>query len=142
MERCATMAGRGVDGRVIEACRQGDREAFRLLFDAYKDKVYSIALHFLHGDTATAEDITQEVFLKLFTRIGQYRSDAEFATWLYRFVVNVCLDEHRRRRRLTPLGDTVELMESQDQDGPAEAFARQEVAESVQAALADLSPEV
>src|SRR5687767_15812115 len=50
---------------VIDACRQGDREAFRLLYEAYKDKVYSMALYFFHGDAAMAADVTQQVFLKL-----------------------------------------------------------------------------
>ena len=48
---------------VIEACRQGDREAFRMLYEAYSDKVYSMALYFFHGDAAMAADVTQHVFL-------------------------------------------------------------------------------
>src|SRR5262249_37501843 len=46
---------------------------------------------------------TQQVFLKLFTSIGQFRHDAGFGTWLYRLVVNACLDEERRRRRFISL---------------------------------------
>src|SRR5205823_203898 len=100
------------DGRTLEACRQGDREAFRRLFDTYQETVYSIALHFLHGDEAAAEDITQEVFVRLFTRIRQYRGEAEFSTWLYRMVANACLDEQRRRKRFV-VTDTTELPEEQ-----------------------------
>lgn len=84
--------------RLIEACRQGDRESFRQLFELHKDRVWSVALHFI-GDEAAARDITQQVFLKLFTVIGQFRGEAGFSTWLYRMVVNACLDEQRRRRR-------------------------------------------
>lgn len=84
--------------RLIEACRHGDREAFRQLFEAHKDRVWSIALHFV-GDEAAARDITQQVFLKLFTAIAQFRSESGFTTWLYRLVVNACMDEQRRRRR-------------------------------------------
>lgn len=84
--------------QLIEACRQGDRDAFRQLFEAHKHRVWTIALHFT-GDEAVAHDVSQQVFLKLFTAIRQYRQEARFETWLYRMVVNACLDEHRRRRR-------------------------------------------
>ena len=55
----------------------GDRDAFRALYDLYKDRVYSISLYFFHGDQAVASDVTQQVFLKLLTNIGQYRGEAE-----------------------------------------------------------------
>lgn len=82
------VAGPDVTADIIESCRRGDREAFRALYDAYKDKVYSIALYFFHGDEAAASDTTQQVFLKLLRSVAQFRSDAEFSTWLYRLVVN------------------------------------------------------
>src|ERR1051325_5415247 len=94
------------DSQVIAACKQGDRNALRLLFEAYKDRVYSIATYSLGGDQTAAADITQQVFLKLMTRIGQFRGDSEFATWLYRLVVNTCRDEQRKGRRFLSLADT------------------------------------
>ena len=58
--------------------------------------MYSIALHFFHGDAAAAADVTQHVFLKLLGNIGQFRGESGFSTWLYRFVVNACVDRTRR----------------------------------------------
>src|SRR5215510_13833285 len=98
MKRGAVMTERASEGRLIEACQRGDREAFRELFEAHKDRVWSIALHFT-GDESAARDVTQQVFLKLFTNISQFRHESSFATWLYRMVVNACLDERRGRRR-------------------------------------------
>src|SRR5262249_33114804 len=98
MKRGAVMTERASEGRLIEACQRGDREAFRELFEAHKDRVWSIALHFT-GDESAARDVTQQVFLKLFTNITQFRRESSFATWLYRMVVNACLDERRGRRR-------------------------------------------
>ena len=92
------------DREVIEACQRGDADAFRLLFEAYKDRVYSIALRY-SGNQATAMDIAQETFLKLLSRIADFRGEASFDSWLYRLVVNCCLDHQRRRRRLTPFWD-------------------------------------
>src|SRR5271169_2435941 len=77
---------------VIEACQRGDSDAFRALFEAYKDRVYSIALRY-SGNPAAAMDITQDTFVKLLSRIGEYRSEASFESWLYRLVVNACIDD-------------------------------------------------
>src|SRR2546422_2527870 len=93
-----------IDDRTLEACQRGDPEAFRLLFEAHKDRVYSIALCFFDGDEAAAKDITQEVFLKLMTFISQFQNRSEFSTWLHRIVTNACLDRKRALRRVFFLG--------------------------------------
>src|SRR5438445_12824523 len=94
-----------IDDRTLEACQRGDPEAFRLLFEAHKDRVYSIALCFFDGDEAAAKDITQEVFLKLMTFISQFQNRSEFSTWLHRIVTNACLDRKRALRRVLSLGE-------------------------------------
>ena len=134
------MAEQLIDGGVIEACRQGDRAAFQLLFETYKDKVFSIAVYSSGGDRAVADDVTQQIFLKLFTAIRQFRGDSEFTTWLYRLVVNACLDEKRRRRRWLPWGETVAMTNPGDKKPQEKQYARREVAEAVQAAIGELKP--
>ena len=129
-----------IDGRVIEACQQGDRAAFQLLFETYKDKVFSIAVYSSGGDRAVADDVTQQIFLKLFTAIRQFRGDSEFTTWLYRLVVNACLDEKRRRRRLLPWGETVAMRNPGDKKPQEKQYARLEVAAAVREAISELKP--
>ena len=129
-----------IDEGVIEACQQGDRAAFQLLFETYKDKVFSIAVYSSGGDRTVADDITQQIFLKLFTAIRQFRGDSEFTTWLYRLVVNACLDERRRRRRLLPWGETVAMRNPSDKKPQEKQYARLEVQEAVQAAIGELKP--
>jgi RNA polymerase sigma-70 factor (ECF subfamily) len=129
-----------IDGRVIEACQQGDRAAFQLLFETYKDKVFSIAVYSSGGDRAVADDVTQQIFLKLFTAIRQFRGESEFTTWLYRLVVNACLDERRRRRRLLPWGETVAMRNPSEKKPQEKQYARLEIAEAVQAAIGELKP--
>ncbi|MBI4907455.1 MAG: sigma-70 family RNA polymerase sigma factor [Acidobacteria bacterium] len=90
---------------ILESCRQGSQEGFRALYEACKDRVYSIALYFFHGDASAAADASQQVFLKLFSTMRSYRGDARFETWLYRIVVNVCLDS-ARARKAQPRGES------------------------------------
>jgi len=127
---------------VIEACRRGDRDAFRLLYEAYKDKVYSIALYFFHGNTATAADVTQQVFLKLMGNIGQFRGDALFSTWLYRFVVNACVDAGRRAGVRAPAAPVEALDELRAATTPEDAFEQFEKEKAVRTAIASLAPKL
>lgn len=66
-----------------------------MLYESYKDKVYSIALYHFHGDETIAADITQQVFVKAITGIAQFRGDSAIGTWLYRLTANACLDRRR-----------------------------------------------
>ena len=134
------MAEELIDERVIEACQQGDRAAFQILFETYKDKVFSIAVYSSGGDRALADDVTQQIFLKLFTAIRQFRGDSEFTTWLYRLVVNACLDERRRRRKLLPWGETVAMSNPSEKRPQEKQYARREVSDAVQAAIGELKP--
>ncbi len=92
------------DRELVEGCRRGEREAFRVLFETYKDKIYSIALRF-SGDQTLAMDIAQDTFLKLYSSIADFRGDSQFSTWVYRLVVNSCLDHKRRSWRMIPIAD-------------------------------------
>ena len=98
------MVAEGTERELVQACQRGERDAFRVLFEQYKNKVYSIALRF-SGDDATAMDIAQDTFLKLFSCIRDFRGDSSFDTWIYRLVVNSCMDHRRRAWRVLPLAD-------------------------------------
>ena len=119
---------------VIQACQRGDGEAFRVLFETHKDRVYSIALRYA-GDSAAAMDISQDTFLKLLSSIGQFRGDANFESWLYRLVVNACMDGARRAKpqRLEAAGFEVDGLAGPD--SPERDLAQQQRARSVRAAL-------
>jgi RNA polymerase sigma-70 factor (ECF subfamily) len=142
MEQRAVMLEPIVDERVIEACQAGDREAFRLLFEAYKDRVFSIAVYSFAGDEAAASDVSQQIFLKLMTTIGQFRGDSAFTTWLYRLVVNACTDEHRRRRRFPGFGESNPVSNIEQRRPQEKHYAKLELADSVQAAIGELKPKL
>lgn len=140
MGQRAVMDETKIDERVIDACRDGDREAFSLLFETYKDRVFSIALYSFDGNEAAASDVAQQVFLKLMTTIGQFRGDSAFTTWLYRMVVNACIDERRRRRRFLPFGELGPMNRITDRKPQEKQYARLELAESVKLAISELKP--
>jgi RNA polymerase sigma-70 factor, ECF subfamily len=79
--------------------RHGRHLELKTVFDTHKDRVFSTALACLSGDQAAAEDATQEVFVRLSNKLGQFRGEAKLTTWLHRVTVNICRDELRRRRR-------------------------------------------
>ena len=126
--------------QLIEACQRGDPEAFRALFEKHKDMVYSVALRYA-GDPAAAQDIAQDIFLKLFSAIGSFRGDANFEAWLYRMVVNRCFDQKRKTRRLAPLLDAVmDVMHAPDVSALDEVL-RDEMSTHVRAVVDGLAPE-
>jgi len=128
------------DPEVIAACQQGDHDAFSALFEAYKDRVYSIALRFA-GDSASAMDITQDTFLKLLSRIRDFRGESSFDSWLYRLVVNSCLDHQRKRRKWLPFLDSFANALRVAGETAFQHRFRTEIAENVQRGLHRLSPE-
>ena len=137
-------AGGEISPEILDACRRGDREAFRALYEAYKDRVYSIAFYFFRADADAAAEVTQQVFLKLMREVGHFRGDASFSTWLYRLVVNACVDR-TRHRRTDVVGEgsvTLDAIASTPALTHEDAFARREVATSVQHAIATLPPKL
>jgi len=128
------------DREVIEACRRGEHDAFGLLFEANKDRVYSIALRY-SGDPAVAMDIAQETFLKLLSRIGEYRGQANFDSWLYRVVANACLDHRRSNRRFLPLLEDLVNLFTVRPETVLQDLLRTEMQQDVQRVVASLAPE-
>lgn len=128
----------GSEQELVAACRRGEREAFRALFEIYRDRVYSIALRY-SGDEIAAMDIAQDTFLKLFASIQKFRGDAAFQTWIYRLVVNSCFDHKRRARRLVPLAAGFLATLRASADSLADLL-RSEVRTSVRKAVDRLSP--
>jgi RNA polymerase sigma-70 factor (ECF subfamily) len=124
--------------QVIAACQRGDRDAFRDLFEAYQDKVYSIALRY-SGDRAVALDIAQEIFLKLLSNIHEFHGNAGFETWLYRVVVNCCLDHRRRSRRIGVFLENLLHGFTAPRQSVLQDLMRVEMQEQVQRGIAGLS---
>ena len=85
------------ESEAISLAQRGDAAAFEYLYKAHCKHVYSLCLRMLRN-MAEAEDLTQQVFLQLFRKIGTFRGDSSFSTWLHRISVNAVLMHLRRKR--------------------------------------------
>ena len=93
---CATGLPKMTEAQAIAGCVSGDPEAFELLYNMHKRRVYSLCLRMVH-DPAEAEDLSQEAFMQLFRKIGTFRGDSAFSTWMHRLTVNIILMRIRKK---------------------------------------------
>ncbi len=134
--------------RLIRLARDGDGEAFACLMRAHQDPVYRLALR-MTGNEQDAQDISQEVFLKAYTELADFRGDSRLSVWLYRVTTNLCIDLQRKKKRRP----TVSLVQ-EDPDGKAEEMEfpdlryapetqaeRRALQEAISDALAQISPQ-
>lgn len=93
----STSAVRGeIDRDVVLAAQSGDHGALRSLYEAYRDRIYSLVAYSI-GDPVQTQDVIQTVFLKVFRGLGKFRFQSSLSTWIYRIAHNECQDHHRRR---------------------------------------------
>ena len=83
----------------------GHADAWDELVELYGDRLYNLALHFA-GNREEAEDLTQEIFLRLYTNLRQYRGDCPLVSWALRLSRNLCIDHYRRNRHVREHGNT------------------------------------
>lgn len=110
---------RDAEGEILARAQAGDHHAFAHLYSLHKRRIYSLCLRMV-GNVAEAEDLTQEAFLQLHRKIGTFRGDSAFSTWLHRLSINVVL-MHLRKKGL-PLMSLDEAMEPSYDDGPGRSF--------------------
>lgn len=102
---------KAIEAEAIERAKQGDEAAFETLYNLHKRRVYSLCLRMV-SNPAQAEDLAQEAFLQLFRKIGTFRGESAFSTWLHRMTVNVVLMNLRRKGLpLVSLEETLETDE-------------------------------
>ena len=138
------------DRDLVERCKTGDREAFRDLVAQHERTVFS-AIATMVNDPHEADDIAQEVFIKVHRSLKSFKGQSRFSVWLYRIAINQCLD-HIKHRKLRPEGTSLESLKDQDDqhmdlffkdpspDG-AEMFENDRLRNSVRWVVASLSPD-
>jgi RNA polymerase sigma-70 factor (ECF subfamily) len=119
---------------------RNDEERVHQLFEQHKDRIYSIALRY-SGDPVAAQDISQEIFLKLFAGVGKFRGASSFESWLFRLVVNCCFDYRRKTKRLTPLLEGVLDLVRSPAGSALDEVMKEEMSGQVRSAVDTLPPE-
>lgn len=107
-----TEVGELSEAEAIRRAQQGDAEAFERIYRLHNRRVYALCLRMV-GNTAEAEDLTQEAFMQLFRKIGTFRGESAFSTWLHRLAVNVVL---MRLRKKTLTETSLEEVTEPDED--------------------------
>jgi RNA polymerase sigma-70 factor (ECF subfamily) len=131
------------EAQLIERAKLGDAQAFQALYDKHKRRVYSLCLR-MTANTAEAEDLTQEAFLQLYRKIGTFRGESAFSTWLHRLSVNVVLMQLRKKS--LPVVSLEETTQGEE-DTPKKDFGAEDLALAgsidrlqLQKAVEDLPP--
>ena len=138
------------DRALVERSKEGDQQAFNSLVTRYQRKVFSIAFSMVR-DREEAMDLSQEAFLKVYRYLHNFQGTSSFYTWLYRIVVNLCIDHIRKSGRYSTVDYDDRLKKDGEVEGeenilpskldtnPVKTYARQELIEQIQAALEKLS---
>ncbi len=134
---------------LIRRAQEGDRAAFDVLIRLYDQNVLRLAMQVV-GSPEEARDLYQEAFLKVYRSIRHFRAEAKFSTWLYRVVMNVCLDHLRRQSTrkevAAPVAQEGEpeffqtVADERPTLDPERATRSKEIGERIQAALGRLNP--
>jgi RNA polymerase sigma-70 factor, ECF subfamily len=127
------------DPILVTRAKDGDRQALEALCARHAPRVERLARRLLR-DPEDASDAAQEALAKLCVRLGQFRGDSQFSTWLHRLVVNTCRDaaERRQVRVHEPLGDD---LSSGPDDDPVRAAGMSELRRELCDSLVDVSPQ-
>lgn len=129
-----------VDEReLIERCRSGDDTAFAELVDRYKDLVYGLIYRMI-AERSLADDLAQEVFLKVHRGLPYFRGEARLSTWIFRIVQNVCVQARGRRPLPESLDEAVGNRPPRQFGALDGAFGALEDRDRLDKALAELPP--
>jgi RNA polymerase sigma-70 factor (ECF subfamily) len=120
------------DPDTVRAAAAGDQRALEDLVRSYQDPVWRFLRH-LVGDAAMAEDVAQEAFVRMYQRLGTFRHQAKFSTWLFQIARNAGVDALRKRSRQLRLVEAAPM-------GPASADPA--VSAEVREAVASLKPKL
>jgi RNA polymerase sigma-70 factor (ECF subfamily) len=124
------------DAALVERCLGGDQRAFEALVQRHQRSLFTVAARML-GNRADAADATQNAFVRVYQNLGSYDPRYRFFSWIYRILVNECLNTLRARRQTEEPVDVIDTT-----DGPLEALEAAERRRLVQQALMALQPEL
>jgi RNA polymerase sigma-70 factor (ECF subfamily) len=126
---------KAVDAEVIRRARDGDGDAFGIIVETYRDRLFGLALGIVRN-RAAAEDVVQEAFIKAYKNLKGFRGDSSVYTWLYRIAVNTAHNQVRRERRpgKVDFEEVAPVIAAKDPN-PADRAANSELGEAIDGAI-------
>lgn len=128
------------DQAYIQKVLEGDTKAFSILVDRYKDMVFTLALRMMKN-REEAEEMAQDVFMKVFKYLGGFKKESKFSTWIYRVTYNTGLDRLKGKKEVHLSIDDFEGEHATDLNNALEALEYQERQKLIQECLQLLAPE-
>ena len=101
--------------RIIDKCKEGDRQAAEKIYQIFSAKMFALCLRF-SKDRADAEDTLQDGFIKIFTSIGQYTVKCSFEGWMIRILINTAMEKFRKNPPLQIVEELPEIEDNEDID--------------------------
>ena len=122
------------DAQLLARVLEGDHDAFSELMRTHEDRVFSVCLRIM-GDRELALDATQETFLTVFRKAGQFKGNAALGTWIYRIAVNTCYDQLRKqgRRRTDSMPEHLDPADHSAEEAIDAASVRPEIQRALDA---------
>ncbi|GKX30017.1 RNA polymerase sigma factor [Vallitalea longa] len=102
-----------IEKTIIKKAKKGNKDAFEKLVMNYEKRVYNIAYQ-MFGNEHDANDMSQEVFIKVYKSLDKFNFKSSFSTWIHRITVNTCIDEYRKKKKNYQVESMDETMEQQD----------------------------
>ncbi len=131
------------DKELVQRIQNGDRPAFNQLVLKYRNRVMGIAARML-GDRGEAEELAQDVFVKVYRALGDFRGASLFSTWLFRVTANSCLNHRRRRRAELRISDGaagLELAVADPSSNPHHLLEQKELRTALEKSIRSLPEE-
>ncbi|MDD4053185.1 MAG: RNA polymerase sigma factor [candidate division Zixibacteria bacterium] len=126
---------------ILTKCRNGDREAWNMLINAYSKSVYNIALNFF-AERDIASDVTQEIFIKLYHNLEKYREEKSFTSWIFAISRNYCIDYWRKNKKYMANSQELDENISSGQMTPEENLSRESEIELLRKKISQLEPDL
>lgn len=127
------------DTEIIRRCQKGDEEAFKNLVERYQSKAIWIAYQMVNN-YEEARDISQEAFIRVYRSINKFNLMSNFYTWLYRIVVNLCIDHLRKNKNRTRPISTENIGEICDEKTNEDSLEKMELLQKIYKVLNQIPP--
>lgn len=129
---------------LILLAKDGNMKAYEEIISLYEKKVFSVIYYMVKNENEV-EDIAQEVFIKIYKNLKNFKEESSLYTWIYRITINVCLDEIKRRKKVVYLDEEIETEDGEirmqladDSKGPSEIAEDKDLKQRLEACIRKL----